>query len=102
MIDGPCILNAAACEVQRLIRKTLQPQRSREGEPRYDLLIELKTDAVRTSNWGNVLIEHALEVVPRAGLVSQVMERGPLHALAYEGIGRVRLTLGQLRKAIGQ
>src|ERR1700730_2604755 len=102
MIDGTCILHAAACEVQRLIGKPLQPQRSREGKPPYDLLIELKTDAVRTSNRRDVLIEPAVEVVPRAGLVPQVMERGSLHALAYEGIGRVRLSLGQFRKAIGE
>src|SRR5882762_5438903 len=102
MIDGTCILNVAASEVQRLIGKTLQPQRSREGNPRQNPLIELKTDAVRTSNRRSVLSEHALEVVPRAGLVSQVMERGSPHALAHEGIGRVRLTFGKFRKAIGQ
>src|ERR1700722_10816924 len=102
MIDGTSILNASSSEVQRLIGKTLQPQYSREGKPRDNLLIELKTDDVRTSNRGDVLIEQAVEVVPRTGLVAQVMQRGSLHALAYEGIGRVRLTLGHLRKAIGQ
>src|SRR5229473_3809762 len=102
MIDGKRILNVAASEVQRLIGKTLQPQRSREDNSRRNPLIELKTDAVRTSNRRSVLSEHALEVVPRAGLVSQVMKRDADHPLAYEGIGRVRLALGQFRKASGQ
>jgi len=73
MIDGKRILNVAASEVQRPIGKTLQPQRSREDRARRNPLIELKTDEVRTSNRRSVLSEHALEVVPRAGLVSQVM-----------------------------
>src|SRR6266404_4624594 len=101
MIGDTCILNVAASEVQRLIGQPLQPQRSYEERARCNALIDLKTNAVRTSSRGSVLIEHALEVVPRSGLVSQEMERGSPHTLAHQGIGWVRLTLGQFRKPIG-
>jgi hypothetical protein len=73
-----------------VIRIALQPEHLGQRDVRRHPLIELKADDVRTANRRDVLIEHALEVLPRAVLVPQEMQGQPRHSIADQRIAAIR------------
>ena len=89
MIDGSNVLDNALRDAHRLIGKPLQPEDPRKEDPPRHPLIEQEPDGVRTSIGGDITIDLALEVTPRAGLVPQVMQHDPGHSIADHPISRI-------------
>ena len=76
MIGRPNLLDAAFSGAHGLIRKSLQPQDPCKEDTRRYPRIKLKENGVRPMVGNDLLSEHALDMVPSAGLVAQIMLRG--------------------------
>src|SRR6516165_11188781 len=73
VIDCSSVLDIGLGGAHGLVRKSLEPEDPRERRTRSYLLVELEADRMRPVNGGNISSEHALDVTPSIGLVSQVM-----------------------------
>ena len=89
MIDCSSVLKYTLRDTHRLIGKPLQPEDPRKEDASRHPLVKQKPDGVRTAIGGDIAIDLALEVTPRAGVVPQVMEHDPSHSIADHPISRV-------------
>ena len=83
------MLDIALDVAHGLVRESLQPEGPRQRDARRHALIESETHGIGSSGGRDVALEHALDVLPCAGLVTQKMQRGADHAIADEGVGGV-------------
>src|SRR5713226_8914612 len=77
MIDGACIFDDVSDGAHRLIGKSLKPEDARKRGSSRQSLVMLKGDGVRSASGDDRAAKHTLDVAPRIGLVSQVMQRKP-------------------------
>jgi hypothetical protein len=88
VIGQPSILGAAFGGPHRLIRKSLQPQNPRKGDACGHKQAYLKANHVRPMINRGVISEHALEMAPWPGLVTQIMLRDADQSFADQSIVR--------------
>ena len=92
---------AFAC-AHGLIRKPLQPQNPREGDPGRHARIDHKALDVRTPVNSFVFGKRALEMAPRCGQIAKMILRDTDHLVAGQPIFRVGPALGQCLEFLRQ
>jgi hypothetical protein len=58
-------------------------------------MIDEEADDMRPVIWGDISTEHAFEVAPRVGVVSQVVQRNPGQSVANQPSGSIAFRLGK-------
>src|SRR6266849_1746426 len=102
MIDGACIFDDVSDGAHRLIGKSLKPEDARKRGSSRQSLVMLKADGVRSASGDDRAAKHTLDVAPRIGLVSQVMQRKPDHSIADEQVGPVGLPRRKTAEPLGK
>jgi hypothetical protein len=71
MLDRERVVDGAVDSSHGLVGESLQPEHSRERDPRRDPLVELKAHDVRSIQRSDITLQHALDVAARPRLLSQ-------------------------------
>jgi hypothetical protein len=95
MIECSRVVDSALRGAPSVLGKSLEPEDPREHDASHNPLVKYKPNHRRTLNRRDIATEHALDVVPRIGLISPVMQRDANQSIADGQIGRVALILRQ-------
>ncbi len=102
MIDCSSVFENPLRDTHGLIGKPLKPDDPRKEDASRHPLVKQKPDRMRTAIGGDIAIDLALEVTPRAGLVPQVMQHDPGHSIADQPIGRVDAGRGKAAERLSK
>src|SRR5438132_6116425 len=102
MTDGSGLVDIVPRRAHRLLRKSLEREDACKKRTRRHPLVDLKANGLGPVNRRNVAIEHPLDMMPRADLVSLVVQRDADHPIADRDIGGVGLLRSEPEKPLSQ